>query len=378
MYILLKLTNRCNLNCNYCSFSSVDSVVKSDIDIDSVIRFLSIVCKHTKVVNLELLGGEPTMYSVDKLSKLINNLRNFTHTQFNISMTSNGELLKNNIDRIKTYVDLGIKIGISNQLCNKYVTPEFKSLVEDIYSVTGESVNVTTVISKFNQHNLIDLHESFRSISDICYHSFLMPMGNFDNMCIDIECIREYFRYSINASNDAYTNFVSALVGKLVSIKGDCSCSASDCSERFLTVLQDGTLTYCVRPYINTVKEYDFISIDKVNSFEDIYNNRGYIEYCTDIVSKMKICKKCELRNYCKNACHTEVRYHKSRNISECPDEIYRREMLLMNMTYDELKNCKNLHYQIKDRLLHYRKTLPENEQSSVDYVNINKEDNYG
>lgn len=111
MQIVVKLTNRCNLRCKYCSEGNICSYadISSDVfnklvdDLPMVLDFIG-----DKDVDFLWHGGEPLCYSKVALCKMMDYAKYKLGGDYKVSFStqSNGTLINNEwIDIIKKYLN---------------------------------------------------------------------------------------------------------------------------------------------------------------------------------------------------------------------------------------------------------------------------------
>lgn len=101
--IYIEITNKCNLSCSFCKKSSKPLKEMSKEEFKEVILkvkdYTNIVCLHVK--------GEPLLHkNIDEILSICDN------SDINVSLTTNGTLLKNKIKKLKDHKSL-TKIHIS-------------------------------------------------------------------------------------------------------------------------------------------------------------------------------------------------------------------------------------------------------------------------
>lgn len=120
MIVILKIAERCNLNCTYCyMYNSVDQswrnrpskISKSNID--------KLLCRieeyietfPTSFVQLEIHGGEPLLYGKDSMKKLLSDIKNQFNEKVQICLQTNALLIDDEwIDMFESY---SVSISVS-------------------------------------------------------------------------------------------------------------------------------------------------------------------------------------------------------------------------------------------------------------------------
>ncbi len=165
MTIDIKLTGKCNMNCEYCWDASKNVTSSSLSEVIITLEKL----RKAKVNILSITGGEPLLYPhfVDVL-KVANELG------FRIYLSTNGLLLNKFINEIKDYIHL---IGIPLDS----VSPDNNIAMgrnADMHKITSENIKI---IKESNDKILVKVgtvlsSKNYQSINDI--GNFLFDMGN--------------------------------------------------------------------------------------------------------------------------------------------------------------------------------------------------------
>ncbi len=169
-YLILKITNRCNLNCIYCYnqteglrynrrflFNSSNEI--KDMDFKTVKNSINYILLNTDKLKIQFTGGEPLL-NFDLIEKVIKYCNKY-HNDKNISyaVQTNGTLLNNKlIEKIK---ELHLKVGISidgievNDILRPYKNGNNSSTVDTlrgIYLLNEHKIpfGITTVITNKN------------------------------------------------------------------------------------------------------------------------------------------------------------------------------------------------------------------------------------
>lgn len=97
-YMRISVTNCCNMRCNYCMPDVVKNICNDEILTDDEIIETARVAVKCGIVNFKITGGEPLLRS--KIAELIYKLKKISDVE-NVSMTTNGALLSENINELK-------------------------------------------------------------------------------------------------------------------------------------------------------------------------------------------------------------------------------------------------------------------------------------
>lgn len=119
--IYIEITNVCNLNCSFCK---EDNRPKKYISLEQYKLILNKIKGYTKHIYLHI-KGEPLMHKdIDKFIDLANNLG------FNVNLTTNGRLIKDNIDILNKVRQINISLHSYDNL------DEIKDLFKVVDGIT--------------------------------------------------------------------------------------------------------------------------------------------------------------------------------------------------------------------------------------------------
>lgn len=186
----LNLTNKCNLNCIHCAFSS-HSKDPDELDFERLCEFIN-EALALGLEDVHLTGGEPTLYK--KLPEL---LEYVTKLGVNARLITNGLLLTES--KLKKYKGLGLKsimysIDGLEEMHNKIRKhpSSFQKAVESIHIAKqlNYNIRVNAVISKNNIHEIMDLIKYMRNLEIDVFSFFLYsPTGR--EFKEQLECVVE-------------------------------------------------------------------------------------------------------------------------------------------------------------------------------------------
>ena len=144
--IYIEITNICNLNCSFCK---EDRRKKQSLSLEQFNHILSKIKGYTNHIYLHI-KGEPLIHKdIDKFIDLANNLN------FNINITTNGRLIKDNIDTLNKVRQVNISLHSYDNL------EDIKELFKTIESITTKiSLRVWN-----NNKNIINLLEDYYKIN---------------------------------------------------------------------------------------------------------------------------------------------------------------------------------------------------------------------
>jgi len=156
-YLILKITNKCNLNCIYCYNADKNEI--KDMDFKTAKNSIDyILSDDTDKLKIQFTGGEPLLNFdlIEKVIKYCN--KEYDYINVSYAVQTNGTLLNNElIEKIK---DLHLKIGISidgievNDILRPYEDGNSSTLdtLRGIYLLNSYNIpfGITTVITNKN------------------------------------------------------------------------------------------------------------------------------------------------------------------------------------------------------------------------------------
>ncbi|XRO77420.1 radical SAM protein [Methanocaldococcus sp. 10A] len=154
-YLILKITNRCNLNCIYCYSSNKSN---KDMDFETAKNAVDYILKIDDKLKIQFTGGEPLLNFVliERIISYCN--ENYSDKYISYAIQTNGTLLNEEI--IKKIKDLDIKIGISidglevNDILRPYKNkkPSTIDTLKGIYLLKEHNIpfGVTIVVTNKN------------------------------------------------------------------------------------------------------------------------------------------------------------------------------------------------------------------------------------
>ncbi|ABR55697.1 Radical SAM domain protein [Methanococcus aeolicus Nankai-3] len=162
-YLILKITNRCNLDCIYCY--NMGHKINKNMDFTTAKNSIDYILNDgTELLKIQFTGGEPLL-NFELIEKVISYCKKEYKTK-NISyaVQTNGTLLNNEL--IKKIKELNIKIGISidgmdiNDTLRPYKNgrPSTLDTLKGIYLLKNNSVpfGITTVITNKNLPHMVE------------------------------------------------------------------------------------------------------------------------------------------------------------------------------------------------------------------------------
>ncbi len=193
------LTEKCNFKCFFCfaKYNINEKELHNNTNnIDLLLNKLYLYFSKTyKVVNLNLVGGEPL------LSKNINYIiEKAFNLGFNVSIISNGSLINKEFldDNSKYLSTIGISIDSLNNETNNKIGRLINKNYKDVLKLINQydiNLKINTVINKYNfSENFVEELKEFK----INKWKFFQAINVLDDK---INCLDEEFKYFLDINN---------------------------------------------------------------------------------------------------------------------------------------------------------------------------------
>ena len=204
--VVLKITERCNLDCDYCYFFNAGddsythhAAIISDDTVALLVERLkqfSLVCELQRI-EVYLHGGEPLLMPKDRLDSICSQLKSNLEpvVDLSISIQTNGVL----IDRewIDIFNKHGVSVGVSLDGTKKHNdVHRFDHRGRSSYQATVRGLRLCqehlhrppAILSVVDEnHDAGEIYEHFRSDLNLRHFDFLLPDLNHDNFDGDSE-----------------------------------------------------------------------------------------------------------------------------------------------------------------------------------------------
>ena len=142
--IYVEITNICNLNCHFCS---KDSLPKKEMSIDEFKLVINKIKDYTNTIYLHV-KGEPLLHSnLDKILSICE------ENKIRVCITTNGTLLKKNIEVLKRYPIKHINVSLHSENNNI-------NYFNDVFKACDELKNKTTIIYRIWALNNLNLEKN--------------------------------------------------------------------------------------------------------------------------------------------------------------------------------------------------------------------------
>lgn len=352
--IIAKVTNLCNLDCQYC----YDKPFRDKLGHNGIIPFekldkvMDMASKYAKSVTFIWHGGEPTLVGVDYVRRFFDEvLPKYPYADYEISMQTNGTLLDEEWFRLakEKKLDLGSSYNATQEdLRHTKEDNALGSEQHNIFSVlenikAAKKHDITTgvidVMTKENHKRLIDIYEFYkREGVDACFneihnageaekHDFLF-LTKKDIQSYD-EVATEYFTHWVNDKDEeAFVDrYASEYIRLLLTGDSTVCHNSGRCLKRWMGINSNGDIYPCDRAL---GEKYRMGNIDEINSFNELYSSPQYIRYNSERLDKITAtCSLCNIYAYCKGNCPMQdIDEHNSAAIANK----YSCQMMKMNL----------------------------------------------
>lgn len=173
-YLVLQVTQKCNLICGYCPYACNDNDSRShkniNMSFEIAIKAIDDFIKHSrdiKILNIGFYGGEPLL-NIKLISQAVNYIESkVTNKKIIYSMTTNGTLLSENIVKYLVSKDFKLTISLDGDkiLHDKYrkfpdnsgsfllVYSNLKYIYDNYFDYWKENVSFNAVVNSYMNFN---------------------------------------------------------------------------------------------------------------------------------------------------------------------------------------------------------------------------------
>lgn len=311
--LIMKVTNKCNLDCPYCY---TKSTIHNGQDM-TMETFKNAVTKAASVVEKELTivfhGGEPTLRSYEWYKEVLDYL-NHIEEIYNISIQ---KVLQTNLTlfdekKFKLFKNRNVGIGFSYDGITNDLTRKNNELIINNYNnISSKPLNIKTscigLITKDNYDKLIEMAEHYES-KKLNYDLHLVfdtvtmedDKANMDINLV-IENFKRYIDYIFNKKDYCIPYSIMIILDHIF-FRRNTLCETIDCRKKWLGIGPDGKVVPCGNEWLQKNDNYLFGNINK-NSIEEIFSCTKYNIFSEKIENKMKLCKNCEIFDFCNSGC---------------------------------------------------------------------------
>lgn len=332
--LILKTTNACNLDCEYCSLGKQTDYSKMSKSLFfDILEYTYLL--GNKQINVILHGGEPTLIDIDIYTNVITQIKQkYNDLDLTLSMQTNGFLLNDKIIDFCKNFDVGLGVSVDGgasihdkQRHTKNGSGSFEIIKENILRYRSENILVSTlmVLTKnafnesfefldfFNEHHInIKINPLLNYGNALENQGLILQEGDYANYLIKL------FEYAvennIQISIAPLTKIINAIIHD-TPING-CNFNKA-CHKNFLCIDYTGDIYPCGK--FSDLKEYKLGNVSDKNY--DIMNHEILktltLRTTTNIPAK---CKKCKYLNLCNSGCNGESIINNSDTPFNCTD----------------------------------------------------------
>ncbi len=187
-YLVLQVTQKCNLICDYCPYACTDNNARNhknvDMSLDIAIRAINDYIEHSrdiKVLNFGFYGGEPLL-NFELIQAAIEYIESkVTNKNVVFSMTTNGTLLTNDIVEYLVEKDFRLTISLDGDMSLHDKHRKFPSQKGSFSSVYSNMKYIYENYSEFWRTNV-----SFNGVVN-SYMDFNRSLSFFNNTSMFVE-----------------------------------------------------------------------------------------------------------------------------------------------------------------------------------------------
>jgi uncharacterized protein len=311
--LLMKPTEYCNLNCQYCYAKPFkEKYGKAKMTIETFEKAIRLASEHAKSITIIWHGGEPTLMGVDWYYQCNEVLKKFDNIEISQSMQTNGTMLDESWEKLEK--DTGIGFGMSFDVFDQEVRTSDMDLIESKLQKIkdfGSNLGVITVINKKNYTKQIEIYEYFKNkfhITPAFNHIFSTTGTRTNDLDISIaDSAKEFdkfFNYILHdTSKDSIgERTTEQMFRHVIGSRNKLVCTYCDCTYSWIGISATGDIYPC--DFL--IEEYYMGNINDVDSIQELFDSPGHKKYCADRRETIGIhCSKCKLYDSCTGGCNT-------------------------------------------------------------------------
>lgn len=328
--LYLMLTNKCNLECEYCCSSSSPNI-KEDNKINSknINKIVELINKMN-IRKIEITGGEPLIHK--DIIKIINEIH--YNTEATISLQTNGILLTDNfISEVKEKVGF-ITISVDHLYKRQY--SEFKENLENsLEKIDNKRICLSFVITQNNKQYVFDYLDMCAKYDCAISIKKISPTGraeiNKDLILSYEDYKRIYLEMCKYISKKKYDgiNFKNLIFPEGLQVSRTCSGYGN-----LLAIKPSGDIFCCHllendEFYLGNISEQ--FPEDILKSINKIIDNKK-IYRCFSIEDR-EHCKECEVKYFCNGECFALI--YNNKNLLPMDCNIRKKTLMYMLMNYE-------------------------------------------
>ncbi len=327
--IWLFVTNRCNLDCNYCYIRKNPS----DINLKTAHRAIDALISGTlfNKCHVVLFGGEPLL-KMDLIKKIVeygHKKSKLNNKKLTFSIYSNGTLMNEKNVKILHKLKIGLDLSLDGIRASQDQERLFKNKKSSFDDITKNIPNLLKYYPNSMVHACIspsNVKYLSKNVNFFCDQGFkriyLQPVTSVAWPKRELKIFQEelkktfiIYKNLINNGRIIYFNILEDYIKKLETKKQACitPCPAGIYNFAFSV---EGEIFPCHR-FVTMCLERKFRSQKEYHKLGDINkgitNKKLYKYFLNFRFEKRKKCKNCEINKICCSCCHWE-HYYKNQN----------------------------------------------------------------
>ena len=330
--IIVKLTNSCDLACNYCG-TAVPNTYRGKtytelMRLDQIYNLYSILSRSQQITNIDFLwhGGEPLLINLTTLDNIMNAQNVLSDKTITNSIQTNGtlitdaaaKLIKKHKIRVGVSLDGPKEIQDAQRPMRGNSRSSFDLTMKGIdilkkYDIPFGVLAVTT--KKTLELGAKNLFEFFVKNNITTFDFLPQEPILFDGKQLTdyIYSSEEYSNFLINLFDTWYNYddpkvsiiYYEALIKTLLNKNsGICQIGKDTCVDTVFTFYSDDTLVICDKfPRSDDDKNIMKITIKSIKSMDDVFSSEEYKRGLIYQTKSNKHCGNCEWFSYCHGGC---------------------------------------------------------------------------
>ena len=304
--IYVKLTNACNLKCKHCYNAQFDNQIYMPDDILAKVKkyiYSYALANSNKIIDVQLHGGEPMLYDIDKINSLLDrfpeNVKTSITTNLVYRLTKEKIALfkrmlpYDDVPFIMTSWDAGIRfVGKQENVWKKNILKLHENgiIVQPIVCVTNVLIKKepTELFDMFDELNIKHVNFERLTLTGNAADGVLKPT----NREIDEWLFKAYLESKErNIKVPLFESVENSVDGFFV------GCRARMCMQNVVTINPDGTIAACpnaAKCWYATLTGIGTFNISRPANKQHLDNIEKHKEYT---------CSICKFYKYCNGDC---------------------------------------------------------------------------
>lgn len=305
---MLKITNKCNLNCKYCYIEEKTNHTITKSTIDNITNFINYYQKinYGQSLNIYVAGGEVTTVLIEDIEYLYSKLYHPGFT--NLSMNTNSVLFTDkHMEILKKYnISASLSLDGDKTTHDLRRSNSFDKTLQNIDRLNNNGIKwgCVCIIDNYSTENIKDIYDFFAK------HHYNVKMNPAIGY-VDTNRWSDAMIYVYNRLVKENFPFYEDTISDILRTKEDKqshtnACNWGDCFKSFLSIDYRGDITPCERLFglINNNKNQNLI-INNINhdKFIDVIYNSQREKLIKKIYQRKEKCINCEYYRYCGSGC---------------------------------------------------------------------------